>query len=67
MLTDAATALLERALHAGTLSARGLDRVRAVASTIAHLQRAASIGIDEVALALQLRAPIAALDQAVAC
>jgi len=66
-LTDASTALLERALHAGTLSARGLARVRAVAMTVAHLQGAATVGVEEVALALQLRAPIAALDPAVAC
>ena len=64
--TAAATRLLERALHSGTLSARGLERVRSVATTLAHLQAVDQLDVEQVALALQLRAPIAAADQAVA-
>ena len=37
------------------LSARGYDRVRKVARTIADLAAAAEIGIDHVAEALQFR------------
>jgi magnesium chelatase family protein len=66
-LTSASHSLLERSLQAGTLSARGLDRVRAVARTVADLQQADALDVEHVALALQLRAPIGGLDHAVAC
>lgn len=66
-LTTPARLVLERSLQAGTLSARGLDRVRTVARTIADLQGAPDqIDADHVALALQLRTPLAAIDRAVA-
>lgn len=66
-LTAASRSLLERSLQAGALSARGLDRVRAVARTVADLQQADALDVEHVALALQLRAPIGGLDRAVAC
>jgi magnesium chelatase family protein len=66
-LTPPARRLLERSLLGGTLSARGLDRVRAVARTVADLQGADELDVEHVALALQLRAPIGAVEQAAAC
>jgi magnesium chelatase family protein len=51
-----AEALLERRLRSGTLSARGLHRVRRVARTLADLDGAPSvIGAEHVAGALELR------------
>ena len=56
-LDAGATAVLERALHAGSLSARGLARVRRVARTLADLAgREGPLGEEDVCLALQLRA-----------
>ncbi len=56
-LTPGATAILERHLRSGSLSARGLDRVRRVARTIADLSGAPKlVGEEHVAEALQLRA-----------
>ena len=66
-LTAASRTLLERSLQAGALSARGLDRVRAVARTVADLHGADALDVEHVALALQLRAPISGRDHAVAC
>jgi magnesium chelatase family protein len=61
-LTKGARALLERQLTAGGLSARGLDRVRRVALTLADLEDAvAGVGEGHVAMALELRAGRAAL------
>jgi magnesium chelatase family protein len=61
-LTKAARGLLERQLCSGALSARGLDRVRRVALTLADLDSSKS-AVDEghVAMALELRAGRAAL------
>jgi magnesium chelatase family protein len=61
-LTKAARGLLERQLCSGALSARGLDRVRRVALTLADLDSSNS-AVDEghVAMALELRAGRAAL------
>ena len=61
-LQPVAARLLERRLRAGTLSARGLHRVRRVALTIADLAGATGpIAEDHVCLALSLRAdPVAA-------
>ncbi len=61
-LTKGARALLERQLSAGTLSARGLDRVRRVALTLADLD-ACEATVDEghLAMALELRAGRTAL------
>jgi magnesium chelatase family protein len=61
-LTKGARALLERQLYAGTLSARGLDRVRRVALTLADLD-ACETTVDEghLAMALELRAGRTAL------
>lgn len=57
---DEGTALLEHALANGSLSARGLDRVRRVARTITDLDAPSApdgvIGADAVAEALYLRA-----------
>jgi len=54
--------LLQRRLLAGSLSARGLHRVRRVARTIADLDRAGDVvGVRHVAEALQLRAARGAL------
>jgi magnesium chelatase family protein len=48
--------ILERRLRAGTLSARGLDRLRRVALTIADLdENASSVGPEHVTAALELR------------
>jgi magnesium chelatase family protein len=55
-VTAEAAALLERRLRSGTLSARGLHRVRRVARTIADLDRAGPVvGERQVAEALSLR------------
>jgi magnesium chelatase family protein len=66
-LTAGARRLLERALHGGSLSARGLDRVRAVARTIADLHGADELDVDHLALALQLRSPLGSVDHLAAC
>lgn len=56
-LTATARAVVGHALRAGTLTARGLHRVRRVARTIADLGgRSGPIGEDDLCLALQLRA-----------
>ncbi len=61
-LTPEAAGLLERRLRSGTLSARGLDRVRRVARTIADLDSGGEL-VEErhVAEALQMRAARALL------
>jgi magnesium chelatase family protein len=59
--------LLERRLRSGTLSARGLHRVRRVARTLADLDGAPPvIGAGHVAAALELRVAFAALAPALA-
>jgi magnesium chelatase family protein len=56
-LDRAARAVLEQALRAGGLSARGFHRVRRVARTLADLAgRTGPVSVDDVCLALQLRA-----------
>jgi magnesium chelatase family protein len=55
-LSADAAALLERRLRSGTLSARGLHRVRRVAQTIADLDGVSGVDERQVAEALQLRA-----------
>jgi magnesium chelatase family protein len=61
-LSVAARRVLEQALEVGSLSARGLHRVRRVARTLADLGGRGSaadpgdIGVDDICLALQLRA-----------
>lgn len=58
-LSAAASALLEHKLRAGTLSGRGLHRVRRVARTIADLAGAPEvIGEEHVCLALSMRAEV---------
>jgi magnesium chelatase family protein len=61
-LTRPARELLERQLRSGALSARGLERVRRLALTLADLEGSAT-KLDEghVAMALELRAGRAAL------
>lgn len=49
------TALLDRAMGAGTLTARGYDRVLRLAWTVADLRGLDRPGTDEVGLALTLR------------
>jgi magnesium chelatase family protein len=57
-LSPAGRRLLERRLREGRLSARGLDRVRRVALTVADLAgRHGPLGAEDVLLALALRAP----------
>ena len=63
-LTSTAQALLESELRNGTLTARGLSRVRRVALTIADLQGRSVLTDEHVAAALQLRPPPAALEAA---
>jgi magnesium chelatase family protein len=61
-LAPDAAALLERRLRAGALSARGLQRVRRVAQTIADLDGVVGpVGERQVAEAMQLRAARASL------
>jgi len=61
-LSSESRALLERRLRGGTLSARGLHRVRKVARTIADLDGVGeTVGVRQVAEALQLRAARSAL------
>ncbi|MDP9420073.1 MAG: ATP-binding protein, partial [Actinomycetota bacterium] len=56
-LSAGAAGALERALRSGSLSARGLARVRRVARTLADLaEREGPLGEEDVCLALQLRA-----------
>ncbi|MGI9023650.1 MAG: YifB family Mg chelatase-like AAA ATPase, partial [Acidimicrobiales bacterium] len=58
-LTPAAARLLEHRLRSGSLSARGLHRVRRVARTVADLAGAPALVDDEhVSLALGLRAEV---------
>ncbi|MGI8759522.1 MAG: YifB family Mg chelatase-like AAA ATPase [Acidimicrobiales bacterium] len=58
-LTGAASAVVERALRAGALSARGMQRVRRVARTLADLDgRPGRLADQDVCLALQLRAEV---------
>lgn len=55
-LSDGASLLVEQALRTGRLSARGLQRIRRVALTIADLWgQAPPLGSDHVSLALGLR------------
>jgi magnesium chelatase family protein len=64
-LQAAAGRLLEHRLRAGTLSARGLHRIRRVARTIADLAGAPGpLGEEHVCLALSLRAELAAVEEA---
>ncbi|MGQ0617500.1 MAG: YifB family Mg chelatase-like AAA ATPase [Acidimicrobiia bacterium] len=59
-LTAGARAVLDHAVTAGRLSARGVARVRAVALTLADLAGADHPGADQMALALALRTDIGA-------
>ncbi len=55
--SDGAALIVEQALRSGRLSARGLQRVRRVALTLADLWgRSGPLGSDQVSLALSLRA-----------
>ncbi len=60
-LNTGAARLLELRLRNGTLSARGLSRIRRVARTLADLAGRESIGEEEVATALELRGDFEAL------
>jgi magnesium chelatase family protein len=60
-------ALLEGALRAGRLSARGANRVRSVARTVADLRGADVIEAEHLALAMSLRADPFADHERVAC
>jgi magnesium chelatase family protein len=56
-MSDGATLIVEQALRSGRLSARGLQRVRRVALTLADLWGCSGpLGSDQVSLALSLRA-----------
>lgn len=64
-LSAAAKSVLERRLRLGSLSARGLHRVRRVARTLADLDGSgATVGEEQVYAALELRADQAALEAA---
>lgn len=64
-LSAPASVLLEHALRVGSLSARGLHRVRRVARTLADLAgRTGPLGDDDVCLALSLRSDAGALERA---
>ena len=60
-LSVEAAAMLERRIRSGSLSARGLHRIRRVARTIADLDGVEPVGEDQVAEALHLRAARRAL------
>lgn len=61
-LNAGAARLLELSLRAGTLSARGMTRIRRVARTLADLDgREGVLGEEDVATALELRADFTAL------
>jgi magnesium chelatase family protein len=63
--SSAAEEVVEVSLRAGRLTARGLDRVRRVARTLADLDGAGEVlGAEHVSLALSLRADPAALQPA---
>jgi magnesium chelatase family protein len=56
-LSSSASSLLEASLRAGQLTGRGLHRIRRLALTLADRDgRNGPLGVDDVALALQLRA-----------
>ncbi|MFP3905397.1 MAG: YifB family Mg chelatase-like AAA ATPase [Acidimicrobiales bacterium] len=56
-LSDDATTLLEDTLRAGQLTGRGLHRIRRLALTLADREgRGGPLSVEDVALALQLRA-----------
>lgn len=64
-LSAAAQRVLEWRLRAGSLSARGLHRVRRVARTLADLERCeGAVGEEHVCAALELRADPPALEAA---
>ncbi|MEY2566172.1 MAG: magnesium chelatase family protein [Actinomycetota bacterium] len=64
-LSPAASRLLEHKLRSGALSARGLDRIRRVARTLADLEGAPELLSDEhVCTALELRAAVSFRDAA---
>ncbi|HVE45531.1 MAG TPA: hypothetical protein VNA57_02125 [Acidimicrobiales bacterium] len=64
-LSPAAKRVLERRLRLGSLSARGLHRVRRVARTLADLDGAGTtVGEEHVCAALELRVDPQALEAA---
>ena len=63
-MRGSAAVLLEDALRAGSLTARGLHRVRRVARTIADLRGDEHVSDEDVCLALQLRVEPALLRDA---
>jgi magnesium chelatase family protein len=64
-LNTAAARLLELSLRAGSLSARGMNRIRRVARTLADLDgREGVVPEEDVATALELRTDFAALGMA---
>ncbi|MFN0088814.1 MAG: YifB family Mg chelatase-like AAA ATPase [Acidimicrobiales bacterium] len=66
-LTAGARRLLHAVLGEGRLSARGLERVRRVALTLADLaERSGPLGDEDVALALSLRSAVGPLGEAAA-
>ena len=66
-LTDGATAVLEAALRSGRLSARGVDRIKSVARTIADLRGVGEVDAEHIALAISLRADVFRESERVAC
>ena len=63
-LDDVATRILQHKLYAGTVTARGVDRLRRVARTIADLADSGPVGSDHFCAALELRADVSRLDHA---
>ena len=64
-LTTGASRVLEMRLRSGTLSARGLHRVRRVARTLADLDGGATVvGEEHICAALELRAELTVLEAA---
>ena len=63
-LDAGASVILEHKLRSGALTARGADRIRRVARTIADLADSGPVGAEHFCAAIELRADVGSLDAA---